>query len=180
MAGLASLSLLGDDPRAQSWVSDVSDGFPEWFSYSGNVLQNKCANFDRNGAFYESVAYAEYALSEYLLFRLAYQNCYPDKSPPTIPLLETAGDFFVQTCYPRSGSTLSVNFGDGSISASGARTVRLLLATAWIRRSTVGTCDARMRGSEIQSGWSTTRGTRTMLLRRSFPRLPSAPISVGS
>ena len=149
MAGLASLSLLGDDPRAEGWAREVSDAFPEWFSYGGNVLQNKCANFDRNGAFYESVAYAEYALSEYLLFRLAYRNCYPDKPPPAIPLLETAGDFFVQTCYPRSGSTLSVNFGDGSISSSGARTVRLLLANGldkeeyrwYLRRTDAGLQD---------------------------------------
>lgn len=131
MAGLASLSLLSEEPRAEGWVSDVSEAFPEWFSYSGNVLQNKCTNFDRNGAFYESVVYANYALSEYLLFRLAYQNCYPNTPPPAIPLLETAGDFFVQTCYPRSDSTLSVNFGDSSPSSSGARAVRLLLANGF-------------------------------------------------
>ncbi len=131
MAGLAALSLLGDEPRAESWIRDVSDAFPEWFAYSGNVLQNKCANFDRNGAFYESVAYANYALSEYLLFRLAYLNCFPDTPPPAIPVLETAGDFFVQTCYPRSGSTLSLNFGDTSLSANGSRSVRLLRANGF-------------------------------------------------
>ena len=71
MAGLAALSLLGDEPRAEQWVQEVSEAFPEWFSFQGNILQNKSRNFDRNGAFYESVNYAEYALSEYLLFRLA-------------------------------------------------------------------------------------------------------------
>ncbi len=131
MAGLASLALLGDDPRAEQWVHEVTDGFPEFFAYDGNVLQNKCGNFDRDGAFYESVSYANYALSEYLLFRLAYQNCRPDAPPPEIPLLRSVGDFFVQTCYPRSASTLSVNFGDSSLGASGARSVRLLVANGF-------------------------------------------------
>jgi hypothetical protein len=62
-AGLAALSLLNDEPQAESWVRRISEAFPEWFSYQGNVLQNKSINFDRNGAFYESVSYANYAFS---------------------------------------------------------------------------------------------------------------------
>ncbi|MFH1719390.1 MAG: heparinase II/III family protein [Planctomycetota bacterium] len=131
MAGLAALSLLGDEPQAEEWVRQVSDSFAEWFYYAGNVLQNKTANFDSKGAFYESVNYANYALSEYLLFRLAYLNAYPDSKPSDIPLLDKAGDFFVHTCYPRSESLLSVNFGDGSLTAGGARTLRLLLANGY-------------------------------------------------
>jgi hypothetical protein len=130
MTGLAALSLLGDEPRAEAWVEEVSQAFPEWFAYQGNVLQNKSPNFDRHGAFYESVNYAEYALSEYLLFRLAYTNVM--HTPPlAIPLLSTAGDFFVHTCYPTTSSVLSVNFGDSSLRASGAKTVRLLLANGY-------------------------------------------------
>jgi hypothetical protein len=131
MAGLASLSLLGDEPQAEQWVRQVSDSFPEWFYYKGNVLQNKSTNFDAKGAFYESVNYANYALSEYLLFRLAYLNTFDDSKPADIPLLQTAGDFFVHSCYPSSTSMLSVNFGDGSMRAAGARTLRLLLANGY-------------------------------------------------
>ncbi len=131
MAGLAALSLLGDEPQAEQWVEQVSDSFLEWFYYGGNVLQNKSTNFDTNGAFYESVNYANYALSEYLLFRLAYSNALPNSRPPDIPLLQRAGDFFVHTCYPSSTSILSVNFGDSSIAATGARTLRLLLANGY-------------------------------------------------
>jgi hypothetical protein len=119
MAGLAALSLLGDEPQAQEWAERVSDSFPEWFHYGGNVLQNKTANFDAKGAFYESVSYANYALSEYLLFRLAYSNARPNSKPPDIPLLHKAGDFF------------SANFGDSSLTATGARTLRLLLANGY-------------------------------------------------
>ncbi len=131
MAGLAALSLVGDEPQAAEWVRQVSDSFPEWFYYAGNRLQNKTANFDSKGAFYESVNYANYALSEYLLFRLAYSNMYPDSRPADIPLLDKAGDFFVHTCYPRSDSLLTVNFGDGSLTGTGERTLRLLLANGY-------------------------------------------------
>ncbi len=128
MAGLAALSLLGDEPRAEPWVQEVSEAFLEWFSFQGNVLQNKSRNFDRNGAFYESVGYADYALSEYLLFRLAYTNVYRDRKPPEIPVLRTAGDFFVHASYPTAGALRSVDFGDSSLRTNGAKTVRLLLA----------------------------------------------------
>ena len=131
MAGLAALSLAGDEPQAEAWVREVSDAFPEWFCYQGNVLQNKSPNFDRHGAFYESVNYANYALSEYLLFRLALANAWGTSKLPDIPLLETAGDFFVHTAYPTSDRLLSVNFGDSSLRASGARTLRLLLPNGY-------------------------------------------------
>lgn len=131
MGGLAALSLTGDEPQAQAWVDEVSEAFPEWFCYQGNVLQNKSPNFDRHGAFYESVNYANYALSEYLLFHLAVANALGQSALPDIPLLETVGDFFVHTAYPTDDALLSVNFGDSSLRASGARTMRLLLANGY-------------------------------------------------
>jgi hypothetical protein len=131
MAGLATLSLLDDVPQAGEWVQDVSQAFPEFFNYKGNVLQNKTANFDEKGAFYESVSYADYALREYLLFRLAYSNVFGKSSAPDILLLNKVGDFFVHTCYPASDDMMSVNFGDSSLHATGARTIRMLLANGY-------------------------------------------------
>lgn len=131
MAGLAALSLLGDEPRAEDWVSRVSRAFPEWFYYQGNVLQSKPKNFDDGGAFYESVGYANYALSEYLLYRLACSNIFPDSLPLDIKLLEKVGDFFLHTCYPTSDGLLSVNLGDSGIKSEGARTMRMLLANGY-------------------------------------------------
>lgn len=131
MAGLAALSLADDEPQAESWAKEISDAFPEWFCYPGNVLQNKSVNFDRYGAFYESVGYANYALSEYLLFRLASANVFGESKLPDIPLLETAGDFFLHAAYPTHDSMLSVNFGDSSLHTTGARTLRLLLANGY-------------------------------------------------
>jgi len=131
MAGIAALSIQGEEPRAEQWVEQVRDAFPEWFVYSGNILQNKTLNFDGKGAFYESVSYANYALSEYLLFHLAYSNVHSDQSLPRIPILEKTGDFFVHTSYPTSDSLLSANFGDSSLSASGSGTLRMLLANGF-------------------------------------------------
>ena len=126
MAGAASLSILDDHPDAERWVELVRDSFTEWFAYQGNVLQNKSPNFDRHGAFYESVNYANYALSEFLLFRLAYTNIFPNSTMPDIPILENAGDFFIHTAYPTSDSILTVNFGDSSLRSTGAKTLQLL------------------------------------------------------
>jgi oligo-alginate lyase len=131
MAGLAALSLVGDEPQVEPWVQQVSEAFPQWFGYQGNVLQNKSINFDRKGGFYEGVNYANYALSQYLLFRLAFTNVFGQSSAPDIPLLRKVGDFFVQTCYPAADSMLSVNFGDSSLHSTGAETVRLLLANGY-------------------------------------------------
>jgi hypothetical protein len=132
MAGLGALAVIGDEPRAAAWADAVEEGLTEWFYYSGNILQNKSTNFDREGAFYESVNYANYALSEYLLFRLAWGNAFAGRAPAEIPLLAKAGDFFVQTCYPRSdGMVFAVNFGDSSLRADGSRTLGLLVANGF-------------------------------------------------
>ena len=131
MAGLAALSLLDDVPEAADWAERVSQVFPEFFNYKGNVLQNKTANFDEKGAFYESLSYADYALREYLLFRLAYSNVFGKLSAPDIPLLEKVGDFFIHACYPASDDIMSVNFGDSNLNATGARTIRMLLANGY-------------------------------------------------
>jgi hypothetical protein len=168
MAGLAALSLVGDEPRAELWTRRVSEALPEWFAYQGNVLQNKTANFDEKGAFYEGVNYANYALSEYLLFRLAFTNVFGKSSAPDIPVLKTAGDFFIQTCYPTSDGILSVNFGDSSLHSTGARTLRLLLANI-----------VPIQGWTIRWGWFTTICIRAGLLGITFRLRCSIQTSAG-
>lgn len=131
MAGVAALALLGDEPRAPEWVDRVARGLDLWFEYRGNVLQNKPVNFDREGAFYESVNYANYALSEYLRFRLAYNSVFPRRPLPRHTGLERAAEFFLHTLYPTSSSYLTVNFGDSSLRSSAAHTMRLLAAAGF-------------------------------------------------
>jgi hypothetical protein len=127
MAGVAALALLGDDERAPDWLDRIQRGFERWFAYQGNVLQNKPANFDRNGGFYESLGYTNYALSEYLRYRLAYTNVFPGQALPRFAALQRTIEFFVQTLYPASAGSWTPSFGDGSIRQSAAPTVRLLV-----------------------------------------------------
>lgn len=127
MAGIASMAVMNEEPRAAQWLEKISEGSLEWFDFAGSSLQNKPRNFDRAGGFYESVNYAAFGMSEYLLFRVAWQNAM-DTSPPQVPILEKTGEFFLHACYPNSGPLMSVNFGDGSLHAHGARPVQLLMA----------------------------------------------------
>ena len=111
-AGIGALALLDRDPRAAAWAQAAEAALDRFFDYRGQVLQNKPANFDAAGAFYESVSYAHYPLSGYLQFRVARMNVLPEPKPARIPALERVVEFFVHTLYPASTSCVSVNFGD--------------------------------------------------------------------
>ena len=82
-AGLCALALLGDDPRASSWVEEIDAGFTQWFGYPGNVLQNRVATFEPSGPSYEGVGYTNYGISEYLRYRFAWQNTFPHPKTPS-------------------------------------------------------------------------------------------------
>lgn len=60
-----------EEPRARDWLERISEGSVEWFHFGGSLLDNKPPSFDAEGGFYESVNYASFAVSQYLLFRLA-------------------------------------------------------------------------------------------------------------
>ncbi len=125
-AGVGALALLADDPRAAGWVREVEAALEGFFDYRGMVLQNKPANFDPAGGFYEGVGYTNYAVREYLVFRLAQINALPARPPARIPLLERTADFLAHSTYPSSVTDLTVNFGDSRLAASSAQTMRLL------------------------------------------------------
>lgn len=127
-AALASLAILGEDPRAPVWLEEATDVFELWFSYKGSRLQNKSANFDRHGAFYESVTYAEYGLEEYLCFRICHWNTFGRSLPGFDGWEEKLGAFFLHTGYPSSVVDRTVNFGDNGRSNPGVAAAKLLLA----------------------------------------------------
>lgn len=129
-AGLGALAVLDEEPRARGWLERISAGSIEWFGYAGSVLENKPANFDRGGAFYESVNYASFALAEYLAFRLAWTNALTTP-PAEIPALARVGDFFLDVAYPNAGPVMTLNFGDGSLHADGSRPLALLWANGY-------------------------------------------------
>jgi oligo-alginate lyase len=127
-AGLCALALLGDDPRAQSWIDAVDAGYVQWFSYAGNVLQNRMRTFERSGPSYEGVAYTNYGVSEYLRYRFAWQNTFPDRKCPRLEPLEHVASYFLETLYPTSSGYLNINFEDGGSDVDGTTTMMLLIA----------------------------------------------------
>jgi hypothetical protein len=131
MAGVSALALVGEDDRAPEWLDRISRGLALWFGFRGNVLQNKSITFDRAGAFYEGVNYANYALGEYLKYRLAYANVFPSRRQPRFQPLGQATDFFLQTWYPAASSYFTVNFGDSGLHNNSSATVRLLVETGF-------------------------------------------------
>ena len=127
MAGFTSLAIQNEIPEAREWAIDISETITEWVGYTGSVLQNKPRNFDRNGGFYESINYASYGVSQYLLFRLAMNNALPNVQQPDISELEKMADFFIYTTYyVKDEIPKVVNFGDGNTKRNGNACVLLL------------------------------------------------------
>ena len=125
-AGIASMAILDEDPRAAGWVQRVGAADAEWLTYAGNNLSGKCATFDRNGGFYESVSYAGYAIRSHLPFRLAWRDAFV-KPLPEPPVLSKIADFFLHSSYFRNdGSPWSTDFGDSSLGSNGGNVVPLL------------------------------------------------------
>ena len=127
MSGLTSLAIRNEIPEASKWAKEIEESAIEWLNYSGNILQNKPATFDSDGGFYEGVWYATYGTSQYLLFRYAYGNVWPNAQKIKAPILDKMGDFFINTTYfVEGGKDLAINFGDAKTHAYGDRILRLL------------------------------------------------------
>ena len=127
MAGFASAAIRNEVPEAKGWVQNISQRAEEWVNYSGSVLQNKIKNFDKDGGFYESINYAAFGISEYLMFRYAAGQVFPDIKQPDLPVLEKTADFFIYTTYYTSkGRDMTVNFGDTGIHRTGNACVVML------------------------------------------------------
>ncbi|MWW25456.1 DUF4962 domain-containing protein [Algibacter wandonensis] len=127
MAGFSSLAIRNEVPDAKNWVNDIAQTATEFVNYSGSVLQNKPPTFDQDGGFYESINYASYGISQYLLFRFALQSALPNTKQVDLPILDKIGDFFIQTTYyVEEGKPMSVNFGDSFINKTGNACLTLL------------------------------------------------------
>ena len=127
-AGLAGIAILDEEPRARQWVKRIGAGSAEWLTYAGSALETKPGTFDRNGGFYESVGYADLAISEYLRFRLGWNNAFRRPKAADLPVVNKVGDFFCNFCYLQKGRVAPVLFGDGNMNSSGRRSVSLAWA----------------------------------------------------
>ena len=127
-AGIGAMAILQERPDVLPWLQQISDASREWYSYAGSELETKPANFDRNGGFYESVNYADFAVAEYLRFVFCWKNAFASPQLPQPPFLTTVGNFFIQASYSMDDHVLPVLFGDGSSHSSGYTTINLLWA----------------------------------------------------
>lgn len=128
MGGFLATSIENEVPEAGKAAAKLNEQLPEWFAFAGDVLQNKMKTFDVNGGMYESVNYANFGISEALLFRLGWRNAHPSEKLPEIPELVKIPDYFSYVCYPRTGILNSVNFGDSHKNIAGENSMLMLLA----------------------------------------------------
>ncbi|WP_139955774.1 heparinase II/III domain-containing protein [Flavicella sediminum] len=127
MAGFSSLAVRNEISEATTWVREIALTATDWVNYTGSVLQNKPSTFDKDGGFYESINYASYGISQYLLFRYALGEALPNEKQVALPILDKVGDFFIKTTYyVGEGKPMSVNFGDSAIHKNGNGCMKLL------------------------------------------------------
>lgn len=128
MGGILALSLQNELPEAREGAKVLNEVLPEWFSFAGDVLQQKPKSFDEAGGMYESLNYANFGIQEALQFRLAWKNMNPGEEQPEIPELKKISDYFMQVCYPRTGILYNLNFGDSHLNVAAESSLMLLYA----------------------------------------------------
>lgn len=126
--GILALSLQNELPEAVEGARILNEVLPEWFSFAGDVLQQKPKSFDEAGGMYESLNYANFGIQEALQFRLAWKNMNPGQQQPEIPELKKVASYFMHVCYPRTGMLYSLNFGDSHKNVSAESSLMLLYA----------------------------------------------------
>ena len=134
-AGVASLAVMNEIPQARGWAEEVLRQSTEWFAFSGSVLDNKPVSFDADGGFYESIGYASFGISEYLLFRLAWTHAIAPVHMPYDSVLVKTMDWFIHGSYPNTGPLQSLNFGDSNPFANAQKSMKLMIALGFKKES---------------------------------------------
>jgi len=127
-AGNCCLAVMDEVPEARKWAQQIMDASDQFFYFDGSVLENKIKSFDVNGGFYESINYANYAISEYMQFRLAWTNSLGVIHRSYDTLLQKSVDWFIESAYARKGRMMSLNFGDSNDFANGSKPAAILIA----------------------------------------------------
>ncbi|MET3665696.1 heparinase II/III family protein [Caulobacter sp. 1776] len=121
-AGVAAIAVKTEEPQADAWIRRLDEAAEEWANYDGSAIETKPQHFATNGAFVESINYADFAAEGYLRFRRAWLDAFKEPPSPT-PRLAGIADYFIQNVYPTATGALSSNFGDGNPTASGAHAI---------------------------------------------------------
>ena len=72
--GFAALALKDEDDECVSYFKKFKNGIHQWFTYPGNVLQNKKANFGEKKDYIEFLGYMTYGFSMYALLETFYRR----------------------------------------------------------------------------------------------------------
>jgi len=177
-AGVASLAIMNEVPEAKEWAEEVMRTTNEWFDFSGSVLDNKPSTFDISGGFYESVSYANYGISEYLLFRVAYTNAFSPIRMPYDSKLEKTMDWFINASYPTNERLMSLNFGDSSPNANGDKPVKLMIALGFSKDRYYWYLDQTSKAQFREAmSINTPLGILYNPERKSVPATPDLPLS---
>jgi len=127
MAGFSSLAIRNEIPEAVTWAKEIEKTAIQWTSFAGNILDKKPRTFDQDGGYYESVNYANYGISQYLLFRFAFGQALPKEKQVDLPVLEKIGDFFINSTYfIKNNYPMTVNFGDSKLTLDGNYCITML------------------------------------------------------
>lgn len=126
-AGVAALAVRNDDPRGLEWARQIDEASVEWFEFPGSRIGTKPPTFGREGAYSETVSYAELALHSLLLFRRSWTEAM-STAPSPIKGLDKVAAYFLATSYPRSEGWVSLNFGDSRPPSCGCYTLTDLWA----------------------------------------------------
>lgn len=124
--GVGVLAILRDDPRAAEWARRIDEASREWFSFAGSRFESKPATFGIDGAYSETVNYANLGLHEMLVFRRFFQSA-TGRAPVPIAGLDKVAVYFLAMSYPAAGGWRSLNFGDSHPDVCGCE----VLADLW-------------------------------------------------
>lgn len=131
MGGLLALAISNEIPEANEGAQVLSELLPEWFEFSGDMIQHKPKTFDDDGGMYESINYASFGITEALLFRMAWANSHPEDKLAEIPQMALIAPFFCHVAYPRTGELYSINFGDSHKNITGESSMLLAYAMGY-------------------------------------------------
>ena len=108
----AALALKDEDDECVSYFKKFKNGIHQWFTYPGNVLQNKKANFGEKKDYIEFLGYMTYGFSMYALLETFYRDETGDDSLFEDQFLRPQIDDYLRFFYWANDKLNLANFGD--------------------------------------------------------------------
>lgn len=101
-----------EEPRAAEWFDLIAESILEFFTYPGNILQNKQRTFGVQGDFIESIGYLDYTLHNLVLVFDLYREHLGRDLAAEIAVLPAVCDYYMASVHPLRSGVQRLNFGD--------------------------------------------------------------------